>query len=179
MPSYTAFQDDLWIATGSRSEIIAAVQAMPQPARASDLLIFDDETGRQIDFDLREAVDVETEAAQQPRPRGRPSLGVVSREVTLLPRHWDWLADQPEGASATLRRLVEAARKRERPERAGKDAAYRFLSAIAGDRPGFEETIRALYADERDRFAHLMAEWPVAIRSHALSLRDGVPPAGA
>lgn len=173
MPSYTAFQDDMWIATGSRAEIIAALREMPQPARASDLLVFDDETGRQVDFDLRGPAPV-TDAPDQPRPRGRPSLGVVAREVTLLPRHWEWLAAQPEGASAALRRLVEQARKHEGGGRAGKDAAYRFLSAIAGDRPGFEEAIRALYADDRSRFTSLMADWPVAIRTHAISLCDGV-----
>lgn len=170
MPTYTAFQEDMWIATGSRGEVVAALRAMPAPARASDLLVFDDETGRQVDFDLRDDSDG---GDTPPRPRGRPSLGVVAREVTLLPRHWDWLAAQPEGASAALRRLVEAARKRDGGGRAGKDAAYRFLSAIAGDRPGFEEAIRALYADDRPRFAALTADWPVAIQTHALSLLDG------
>lgn len=169
MPTYTVFQEDMWIATGSRAEVVAALRDLPAPARASDLLIFDDETGRQVDFDLRDAGEAEAPA----RPRGRPSLGVVAREVTLLPRHWDWLATQPEGASAALRRLVEAARKREGGGRAAKDAAYRFLSAIAGDRPGFEEAIRALYADDRERFEALIAGWPVGIRIHALALVDG------
>lgn len=171
MTTYTAFQEDMWIATGSRTEIVTALRAMPAPARASDLLVFDDETGRQVDLDLRDAA--ETEEAAPPRPRGRPSLGVVAREVTLLPRHWDWLATQPEGASAALRRLVEQARKREGGGRAGKDAAYRFISAIAGDRPGFEEAIRALYADDRAGFEGRMAGWPIGIRTHALSLLDG------
>jgi len=171
MPTYTAFQEDMWIATGSRAEVVAALREMPEPARASDVLVFEDETGRQIDFDLREMTEQAAEAPS--RPRGRPSLGVVAREVTLLPRHWDWLAAQPEGASAALRRLVEEARKRDGGGRAGKDAAYRFLSAIAGDRQGFEEAIRALYADDRPRFESLMAGWPIGIRNHALSLLDG------
>ena len=171
MPTYTAFQEDMWIATGSRAEVVAALRDMPAPARASDVLVFDDETGRQVDLDLRDTS--EAEVVPSARPRGRPSLGVVAREVTLLPRHWDWLAAQPEGASAALRRLVEAARKREGGGRAGKDAAYRFLSAIAGDRPGFEEAIRALYADDRGGFEGLMADWPVGIRVHALALIDG------
>ncbi|SNS15326.1 hypothetical protein SAMN06295912_10214 [Sphingomonas laterariae] len=169
MPTYTAFIQDMWIATGSRDEIVATLRTVPPPPRASDLLVFDDASGRQIDFDLRES----GEEADAPRPRGRPSLGVVAREVTLLPRHWDWLAAQPGGASAVLRRLVDEARKRDGSGRAGKDAAYHFLSAIAGDRPRFEEATRALYADDRDRFAALMADWPVGIRNHALALAFG------
>lgn len=169
MPTYTAFLQDMWLATGSRGEIVAAIRAMPDPSRANDLLVFDDATGRQVDFDLRDTAE-EPEAA---RPRGRPSLGVVAREVTLLPRHWDWLAEQPEGASAALRRLVEEARKRDDGGRAGKDAAFRFMTAIAGDRANFEEATRALYAGDIDRMAALMAEWPVGIRNHALSLAAG------
>jgi hypothetical protein len=133
--------------------------------RADDLLVFVDDDGRQIDFDLREAPEPEA-----PRGRGRPALGVVAREVTLLPRHWDWLNEQPGGASAALRKLVDAARKAEGDGAARRNAAYRFLTVMAGDRPGYEEAIRALYADDRARFENLAAPWPRAIRDHAIGL---------
>jgi uncharacterized protein len=168
MKTYTAFAEDAWLATGSRTEIVAALRAMPAPPRADALLVFDDEDGRQIDFDLRELSEPEA-----PRPRGRPALGVVAREVTLLPRHWDWLGDQPGGASAALRRLVDAARKDRGDAPARRDAAYRFLTVMAGDRPGYEEAIRALYAGDRPRFDALAAPWPSAIRDHAAGLAWG------
>jgi len=167
MKTYTAFAQDMWLATGSRDEVVAALRAMPPLDRASDLLVFDDEDGRQIDFDLSEPAPAPSEA---PRPRGRPSLGVVAREVTLLPRHWDWLGEQPGGASAALRRLVDAARKAEGDGAARRNAAYRFLTAMAGDRPGYEEAIRALYADDRPGFEALSEGWPSAIRVHAIGL---------
>jgi len=105
------------------------------------------------------------------RGPGRPKLGVVSREVTLLPRHWEWLASQPGGASVTLRKLVEAARKansgKDRVRRA-QDITYRFMNAVGGDLPGYEEALRALYASESDRFTSLLADWPADIREHTL-----------
>src|SRR4029079_4156101 len=76
--------------------------------------------------------DVETDetAAAEPRGRGRPRLGVVAREGTLLPRHWEWLGTQPGGASVVLRKLVEEARRANGDAdrtRAARDAAYRFM----------------------------------------------------
>ena len=112
--------------------------------------------------------------AIEPRGRGRPKLGVVAREVTLLPRHWDWLAAQPGGASVALRKLVEQAR------RAGKDdtrqrheRAYHFMSALAGDLPGFEEAIRALFANAQERFDDHVGAWPPDVRAHAAWLAFG------
>lgn len=108
-----------------------------------------------------------------PRGRGRPKLGVTAREVTLLPRHWDWLAAQPGGASVALRKLVEEAKRRDAPlatERAARERAYRFMSAIAGDLPGFEDATRALFAGDMDAFAQRMAGWPGDVRDHALRL---------
>jgi hypothetical protein len=109
--------------------------------------------------------------AEAPRGRGRPKLGVVAREVTLLPRHWDWLARQPGGASVTLRRLVEdASRSPKERARAAANAAYNFLHAIAGDRPAYEEALRALFAHDRAKFEAHIASWPADIRRHALRL---------
>ena len=107
------------------------------------------------------------------RGPGRPRLGVVAREVTLLPRHWDWLALQPGGASVAIRKLVEAARRSSGDKdrvRFAQEATYRFVSAIAGDKPHYEEAIRALFAADAARFDKLIAEWPADIRDHALVL---------
>jgi len=103
-------------------------------------------------------------------------LGVVSRQVTLLPRHWEWLTDQPDGASAVLRRLVDEARQNggtRQQRRAAQDATYQFMQAIAGDLPGYEEANRALYADDRPRLEQWIAAWPEDIRSHVLHLAFG------
>jgi hypothetical protein len=93
--------------------------------------------------------------------------------VTLLPRHWDWLATQPGGASATLRRLVEDARKTSATTpspRAAMDAAYHFMTAMAGDRPNYEAAIRALFAKDGELFTSLLQDWPSSIRDHARAL---------
>lgn len=158
----TVFYKDEVIARGSPEEFAGALRGLESLARSSDLLAFDDETGVQVDLDLA--------SVSAPRPRGRPSLGVEAREVTLLPRHWEWLAKQPGGASVTLRKLVEGARRQGRSERECRDAAYRFLTAIAGDRPGYEQAIRALYKGDRTGFEAYSRPWPEAIRDHARAL---------
>lgn len=128
------------------------------------LLCFEDQTGRQVDFNWREPV----KAAPGP---GRPKLGVVSREISLLPRHWEWLERQPSGASAAIRRLVDQARAQPgESERQGREAAGRFLTAMAGNRPGYEEATRALYAGDLERYVSLMADWPEDIRQYAARL---------
>jgi hypothetical protein len=157
-------------------------------AAAESIVIFDDASGRPIDLNLRGTErdvvarlpqppsNLEAPAdlsAPEPRGRGRPKLGVVAREVTLLPRHWEWLGTQPGGASVALRKLVEEARRasgdRDR-SRTARDAAYHFMSAMAGDLPGFEEASRALFANDRRRFAGLIAGWPADIRDHIVKL---------
>ncbi len=142
------------------------------------LLAFDDQ-GRVRDLDLRGSVDdIIWRNAEPPAPRpgrGRPKLGVVAKEVTLLPRHWRWLMAQPGGASATLRQLVDAAQKGANAGALpGRDAAYRFLTAIAGDLPNYEEVIRALYANDAEGFVRHMAGWPPDITRFArdLATRD-------
>lgn len=161
--SVTVFYKDEVIARGSPEEFAGALRDLEPLSRSSDLLAFDDETGKQVDLDL-------TSAPPPPRPRGRPSLGVEAREVTLLPRHWEWLANQPGGASVSLRKLVEAALRAGRSERECRDAACRFLTVMAGDRPGYEMATRALYAGQRPAFEAIARLWPDAIRDHALKL---------
>jgi len=175
----TAFQGARRIASGPLAEV--ALAAKRAADRGDMVLVFDDATSRPVELDLRGSeaevlarlpAPAETEP-DAPRGPGRPKLGVVAREVTLLPRHWDWLAGQPGGASVTLRRLVEEARRagegRDRLRQA-QEAAYRFMAAMAGDRPGFEEAARALFAPDRDRFAALTEAWPADIRDHARRL---------
>jgi len=139
-------------------------------------LIFEDQTGRQVDFDLRGTtaqVLARAMPVSAPAGPGRPKLGVTAREVSLLPRHWEWLAQQPNGASAALRRLVDQARKCEPGEQQARraiEAASRFLTAIAGNLPGYEEATRALYARDAGRFEDLIREWPPDIRRHTQRL---------
>ncbi len=107
------------------------------------------------------------------RGPGRPKLGVVAREVTLLPRHWDWLNSQPGGASVALRKLVDDARHANADKdtiRQSQEAAYRFMSAMAGNLPGFEESARALFAGNETKFRELTGEWPEDIGRYAQKL---------
>jgi hypothetical protein len=169
----TAFQSDRRLAQGPLAEVARAVSACSDPSR---VLIFRDDNGRSLDIDLRGTPDdvaarlpPAPEAA--PRGPGRPKLGVTAREVTLLPRHWDWLSRQPGGASVALRKLVEAAQRDPAEEaRAGREAAYRFLTTMGGDRPGYEEATRALFAGDDEAFRDRIAGWPADIRDHALTL---------
>ena len=159
------------IARGAEAAVSAAFQTALSVSPQATLRVFDLQTGRPVDLDLRPA-------APQPPKRGRPRLGVAAREVTLLPRHWDWLATQPGGASAALRRLVDQARKTGADDAARRrrtDAAYGFMVEMAGDAPHFEEASRALFAGDRDRLAALIAPWPTDIRAQILDLFDGEP----
>lgn len=198
-PSHTAFNGHRRIASGSLAAVALSVKHAVTGDASEPVLVFDNETGRSIDIDTRGA-DAEIVARftqpaaaarredesdntadhHEPRGRGRPKLGVVAREVTLLPRHWDWLAKQPGGSSVALRKLVEAARRANTEldhRRAAHERAYHFMSAMAGDLPGFEESTRALFADDRARFDELTANWPADVRGHAAALGfDGVAP---
>jgi hypothetical protein len=154
--SYSAFSGFDQIASGSLPQVYEACRHDPAA------LIFDQETGRVVDIDPRFPPSEEG-----PRP-GRPKLGVTAREVTLLPRHWDWLATQPGGASVALRKLVEeAGRNPKAQQRARRDAVYRFATALVGNAPGYEEAIRALYAGHSEEFAAHIEAWPSDVR-HAL-----------
>lgn len=187
--SCTAFADSRLIHSGDIVSVGAATKRALEADPDTTVLIFDDATGLPVEIDFRGSVEdvvlrlreiatssgAETVRADDSIPRGpgRPKLGVVGREVTLLPRHWDWLATQPGGASVTLRKLVEDARRASTGEdrvRAAKDAAYRFMTAIGGDLPDYEEATRALFAGDGERFARVTAEWPPDIQRHALRL---------
>lgn len=184
--TFTAFQGPRRLASGSAGEVALVVKRVA--TRPDEpIIIFEDATGRTIDFDLRggdrEVLArlaklippsvAETAPITEPRGRGRPKLGVVAREVTLLPRHWEWLGAQPGGASVALRKLVDEARRasgdKDR-ERQARDAAYHFMSTMAGNLAQFEEASRALFADDRRRFTGLIADWPADIRDHIVKL---------
>jgi len=187
--SYCAFLGIRRLAEGSLPDIARAAAAAAQAARPHETLLVFDAEGRQVELDLRgtpeeaaaraaaSASSASTAAPANPaaRGRGRPQLGVVAREVTLLPRHWEWLAAQPGGASATLRRLVEEARRQvgDNPVRRAQERAYRFLTAIGGNLPGYEDALRALFGRDAQRFSEALAAWPEDIRSHALALAAG------
>jgi hypothetical protein len=185
---HTAFAGHRRLASGPLQEVALAAQTATASGVTVPVLIYDDATGRLVDIDPRAEIDPTVGATAQaspppsadtdptssdPRGRGRPRLGVIAREVTLLPRHWDWLNTQPGGASVALRKLVEEARRtsgdRDRI-RAAQEAAYNFMSSIGGDLPGFEEASRALFAYDRRRFGDLLAAWPVDVRDHAIKL---------
>lgn len=159
---YVVFHGPERVAVGTRLEAAVAAHAL---ASQAGVLVFGPD-GRGLDFDLfgdAEDVTKRYAAVEAPRGRGRPKLGVVAREVTLLPRHWDWLASQPGGASVALRKLVEAAsRAAEGPDviRKAREAAYRFASAMAGDLAGFEEAMRALFAGDDVAFEARIEAWP-------------------
>jgi len=162
----TVFNGTIRIAEGPPDAVLAeARRAAEQGGRVQ---AFDDQSGHPLELDLRP--DAPAPAA---RGRGRPRLGVTAREVTLLPRHWDWLAAQPGGASIALRRLVEAARKSPAERsRSSAEAAYRFMTAMAGDLADYEAATRALFAGDRAGFIAAVAGWPQDLRDHAMRLAD-------
>ncbi len=172
-PSCTAFLGARRVAFGTYEAVSSALSALD--LSAGGLLVFDDATGAQVDHPWpRGYPEVPTREVKAPMPAaapqvGRPRMGVVAREVTLMPRHWDWLAQQPGGASAALRRLVEDARRVHADrddQRMAKERAYRFMSAIAGGFAGFEEASRALFAQDAEAFAHRIADWPPDVQAH-------------
>jgi hypothetical protein len=186
-PQFTAFMGPQRLASGPLAEVAIVVMNASRRPAAPPIIIFADATGQPVDLDLRgterdviarlpqPAPDPAAgeSAASEPRGRGRPKLGVVAREVTLLPRHWDWLASQPGGASVALRKLVDEARRANGDAdrtRSAREAAYRFMSVMAGNLAKFEEASRALFADDRRRFAGLIAGWPDDIRDHVVKL---------
>jgi len=179
----SAFDGERLIAAGPLNEVALAVKVALAAGAAGPVLTFADVDGTVVDLDLRGSdaeivarLGASADEAPPPRGRGRPKLGVVAREVTLLPRHWDWLAAQPGGASVALRRLVEQARRSDggaTETNQAKAAAFRFLSATAGNLPGFEEALRALFAGDRANFAERASPWPPDVRDYAMRLAFG------
>ncbi len=190
----TAFQGSRLLASGPLADVVLTVKTASESRPDDAVLVFDDLSGRVVDLDLRgssaeiiarlgqphpvtsgrfrsRAADSNTENAE-PRGRGRPKLGVISREITLLPAQWEWLAAQPEGASAIIRKLVDEARRNTgaQQKKAAQEATYQFMLAIAGDRPGYEEATRALFAHDYVKLEQLIKKWPQDIKAYILQL---------
>jgi uncharacterized protein len=177
---YSAFEGFTHIATGDLRSVVARTLEYLRNADATSALLFDNQTGRREEVDVGGTVD-EIVARAQPRDarrgRGRPRLGVECGEVCLLPRQWEWLAAQPRSVSATIRRLIDAARKAETPEarvRERIDAIGAFMWAVAGDLPDFEEATRALYTRDWSRMETLITDWPSDVREHVHRMREGI-----
>ncbi|MCQ4166797.1 DUF2239 family protein [Tahibacter harae] len=170
------------IAAGELAEAARLAHSQLGPQAVAETQVFDAQSSRPIDIDWRGSADdvaarLQPAAATEsgPAARGRPRLGVVSREVTLLPRHWEWLGEQPGGASVTLRKLIDQARQADEAQgqgarRRAQESAHRFMTAMAGDAPGFEEALRALFAGDRQRFEQFTGEWPPDVREHSRQL---------
>lgn len=190
-----AFENNRRVASGPLADVALAVRKHVGKTTHDDIQVFDAESGKTLHLDLAGSdkdiraryapaqvatfTTSEDVAPDAPRGPGRPRLGVVAREVTLLPRHWDWLNAQPGGASVALRKLVEDARKTHEPSdnlRARQEAAYRFMTAMAGDWRHYEESTRALFAGDAVRFAELTESWPKDVRDHARHLAFAASP---
>ncbi|MBN9159790.1 MAG: hypothetical protein BGO98_23130 [Myxococcales bacterium 68-20] len=182
--TFTAFAGHRTIASGDIRETLLRTKECLDRGETAPVLIFEDQTGNQVDFDLRGTPEEALErlaahplfaGEQEPKRTGpgRPKLGVVSREVSLLPRHWEWLEAQRGGISVALRALVEEARKRGQSRqlaRQAREAAGKFMWTMAGNLPDFEEASRALYAKEDGRLRSLTASWPKDIAKHLTRL---------
>lgn len=205
MQGFTAFQGGHLLASGTLAEVAISVKRAMEAALGDACLVFDDRTGRVVDLDLRgteqdvvarlpdapddmPAGDGQSsrpeDGAESGRGRGRPRLGVIAREVTLLPRHWDWLSSQPGGASAALRRLVEDARRQQGGDsqrRSVQEAVYRVMTTLAGDCPGYEEATRILFASDRAPVESrailegVSAAWPGDVQAYVLRLHSALP----
>ena len=151
---------------------------LAQQAASNLVLFFDSNSGRQVDIDVAveesrgqskevNCVDaVAKSKSTHKKTRGRPRLGIEGREVKLLPRHWQRLDQQRSGAFAALRRLIDENRTERAAEdaiRETQDSANRFMMAIAGDLPGFEEAVRALYARDGAKFREETQRWPTDV----------------
>ncbi len=186
-PACIAFEGDRRIAAGDLRSVARAAKDTLDRSKDVSVLVFDATTSFPIEIDFRGSItevlarlpEINQAAAggegAQPARRGpgRPKLGVVAREITLLPRHWDWLAQQSGGASVALRRLVDEARRansdKDRISQA-REAAYRFMTAMAGNKPHYESAARALFAGDARGFQACTASWPVDLRDHARRL---------
>lgn len=167
-----SFASQKLIAQGEIDFVTNEAKAYQATHPTAQILAFDTDTSEPVELDLRTNISIflNEEPARKP---GRPKLGVQAREITLLARHWDWLGSQPGGASATIRRLVEQA-KRDPVEmrKTAQTAAYKFLSAMLGNAENFEEATRCLFADDRKGFLYWSATWPPDLRVHARALAE-------
>jgi hypothetical protein len=191
--SWIAFSQGKCIASGTPREVATDVKHFVDSQATDNVLVFDAKTSLPVEIDLRGSLPavlkrLPATQEQEPSPKnvspissertaGRPRLGVTAREVTLLPRHWEWLSTQPGGASVAIRKLVEQALRTSKETdrlRQAQEATYRFMNVMAGDRPGFEEASRALFASDIGRLEQFVSKWPRDVRNHVLLLADAI-----
>lgn len=184
--SYTAFEGTKILASGRLDEVAIKVRSRSKANSTATILIFSDATGKEMDIDLRGSesdmlerlkVFISDEKELPATGPGRPKLGVVAREVSLLPRHWEWLATQPGGASGTLRRLIEDTQKNPSAReilREAQERTHKFMTAIAGNLADYEEALRALYAKDKKQFQSLIHSWPKDVRDHSNKLAAAI-----
>lgn len=185
---WIAFAHTRCLATGTPAEVAAAVKTFTDAQPEVCVLAFDAVTSRPVEIDLRGSLEevlarlpqpaATLEATPETRSVGRPKLGVVAKEVTLLPRHWEWLASQPGSTSVVLRKLVEQAMRASGDTdrvRQVREATYRFMLAMAGNEVGYEEASRALFAGDLAAFREHTATWAQDVREHALRLITSLP----
>lgn len=184
--TFAAFDGEKRIAAGELEAMLLQTKNYIDGRENPQVLIFEDRTGMQVDFDFRGTPeDVLNRLAEHPlfahdtgdkkqqTGPGRPKLGVVCREVSLLPRHWEWLENQQGGISASIRRLVDEARKREpekEMERGRRNAASSVMAVLAGNLPGYEEASRALFAGDREQLDNQIKDWPLDIKVYIKAL---------
>lgn len=195
--AWIAFAKAKRIAIGTPHEVASRVKTFVESNADAQVLVFDAVTSQLVELDLRgplaavlrrlpvprsSLAPVGVPELPAPRQPGRPKLGVVAREITLLPRHWEWLSNQPGGASVALRKLVEQGLRSSKDVdriRQAREAAFRFMTAAAGNEPGFEEAARALFADQLERLHEVIARWPRDLRDHVQALAKAtLPPSG-
>lgn len=184
MFSYTVFDKFQILSQGSLNEVAIAVKKRLRIQSDARILIFSDSTGRQVDLDFSgtekdtlERLKIYIPKTASPHTgAGRPKLGVIPREISLLPHHWEWLLNQEGGASSAIRRLID---EKNKPALLAKDkikqaqeVTYKFLSAIAGDLPHFEDVIRFLYRKDKKKFENLMSDWPKDIVKYSTALAN-------
>ncbi len=182
MYTYTAFEGFQKLISSDLEKVLLTVKKRLKVNRDSNILIFSDSTGKQMDFDLSgtdseviERYKIYTAKTIPSQPAvGRPKLGVVPREISLLPSHWEWLNNQAGGASSTIRLLIEEKIKSNSSNKliikTSQEVTYKFLSSLAGNLPNFEEAIRYLYRSDRKKFVELISDWHKDIVEHALTL---------
>lgn len=184
--TYTAFDGHKRLIQGSLDEVALKVKRRLKADPQSTILVFSDLTGKEMDFDLRgtdkdvlQRLEIYRSGKETAAPAGpgRPKLGVVAREVSLLPRHWEWLSTQSGGASATLRRLIDDARKTTSARdllKQAQERTYKFMSVLGGNLPNYEDALRALYAKDKKKFRDHIADWPADVQEHAKALAGPV-----